>query len=72
MTTQWSLPDSEACETELAKRLIVRIGSQETEMGSQPTLDVGCMGSYKERVITEKLSLSLVKVVGKILGMKEP
>jgi hypothetical protein len=69
---EWALPTDEVCADVLARRIFVRSGEHETPMGKVPSVNVGIDGKRKERVISEKIAMRLMKDVWEHLGVKVP
>ncbi len=69
LKSEWRLASDELCADELAKRVFVRLGDTETKMGRVPTINIGLDGKSKERAVSEKIAMRLIKDVYKILGI---
>ncbi|MEO5712082.1 MAG: hypothetical protein ABIT37_01220 [Luteolibacter sp.] len=72
LKSEWQLASDEQCADELAKRLFIRLGDTNTKMGRVPTVNVGVNGKTKERGVSEKVAVRLIKDVYKILGIDPP
>lgn len=56
---------------ELGRRVFVEIGEMRTEMGGRnPSLNVGIRGPRKEKELSGRISMRLMKEVGEFLGIK--
>jgi hypothetical protein len=72
LAKEWDLANDEAAADELGRRMFIRAGELETALGRTPTIDVGVEGKVKERKLSEKIAMRLVKDVFKILGVDAP
>jgi len=72
LTDEWKMGSDAQCVEELKNRIIVRVGETTNRTGRIPSIDVGMNGKAKERAMSEKISMRLVKDVYKILGIDPP
>lgn len=68
----WDLPTESAAAAELSRRLFIRLGEIQANFGTTPTVDIGVNGTVKEKALSEKIAMRLMKDVEKILGLKPP
>lgn len=69
---EWQLDSDEQCADELVKRIFVRLGDTTTKMGQVPTINVGVNGKSKDRDVSGKIAMRLIKDVYKILDIDPP
>ncbi len=72
LKNEWRLGSDQQCADELVKRIFVKLGETTTKMGRVPTIDVGVNGKSKERDVSGKIAMRLIKDVYKILGIDPP
>ena len=70
LAAEWELASDEACAAELSKRMFVRAGDMDTQMGKVPAIHIGVTGKRKERELTGKIAMRLTEDVSKILGIE--
>ncbi len=69
LRNEWGLANDEQCAEELAKRVFVRLGDMDSKMGKVPSVNVGVDGKNKEHLLSEKITMRLIKDVYIILGI---
>jgi len=72
LKSEWQLASDDLCADELAKRVFVRLGDTTTKMGRVPSVNIGLNGKSKERAVSEKIAMRLIKDVYTILGIDPP
>lgn len=70
LAKEWGLASETAAADELGKRLFVEAGEMDTPTGKAPSLNVGVRGKLKEKPVSEKIAVRLMKDVAKILGIE--
>jgi hypothetical protein len=68
----WELANLELCVKELRRRMFVRPGDMSGPMGTVPAIHVGVEGTVREKELTGKIAMRLMKDVWKELGIKPP
>ena len=68
----WNLPGETAAVAELKKRLFVKIGDMDSELGKVPAVHVGVRGKWKEHELSGEIAKRLMQTdeAARILGAK--
>ena len=72
LATEWKTGSDAQCADELARRMFVRVGESKGQLGNAPSIDIGMNGKFKERALSEKITMRLMQDVWRILGVKPP
>lgn len=72
LAAAWKLPSDEAAADELGKRLFVDLGDMDTPDGKVPSMNIGVRGKLKEKELSGKIAVRLMKDVWTILGLEAP
>lgn len=65
---EWGLDSEAAAADELKRRIFVRQGRAQTELGEVPSIDVGIQGKQKEKPMTGKILMRVMEDVKKAVG----
>jgi hypothetical protein len=70
---EWKMASDAQCADEIRKRILVRVGETSNSIGTRvPSIDIGMHGISKERDLSGKIAVRLMRDVWKILGVKPP
>jgi len=72
LTRQWKMASDEQCAAELGRRLFVRSGEADSQMGKVPAIHIGVNGVRKERELSGKIAMRLMDDVWLLLGIDPP
>ena len=66
----WNFSGEMPAVAELRKRLFVKVGEMDSQLGKVPAIHVGVRGKAKERDLSGKIAIRLMEDVSRILGLK--
>jgi len=72
LTGKWRMATDEQCAEEIGRRLFVRSGEADTQMGKVPAIHIGVHGKRKEREVSGEIAMRLMDDVWPILGIDPP